>query len=303
MVWAGLMPNRNLKGGALAFIVVVGILVVIVIAGISIFASSHRAFSTQPPAGQPVNTTVSQPAAAALPVGSRVSTMKLSQIVQNGIDAQRQLNVSYSGSMGVSGLQSLYGLSIRVPINATLMKYNNSTRIDLLASIPYTGNLSADIISINSTLTYACARSQVLPSASGSSSSPGNFTCVTTNTSILSSLSGIGALTELVGNLTTPSNSVVLSVAGNRSYDGLGCIYLSGTGNQTISNTLIAARSTVDYTIGTCLSGATLIPLNLTAQMVATNSSNSTQSTSISVIINEIHEGKPVTYNSVTALP
>ena len=289
------MPGQfrgSVAVAAIAFIVILAIAA----AALFLFILPHA--PAQPQSTAPQNLTISRNVSMELPNGSSVGTQRVLSLVSNALASSNALGVSYNGSATVSGFGVPFGVS--VPIRMEFLKYLNSSRLDFSANFSL-GSVGAEVIRENGTASYTCTEATGVLSGLGSSS---NYSCTRGNASITSSISNSSTLSGVVGGSAIAGNAITLTVAGPRSYNGLGCLLVEGSGRTAINQSAVfPGRTNMSYTVSSCLSGSRYIPLNISSTIIATNATSGKQSAKIVLVMYETSIGSNVTQAEVTALP
>ncbi len=216
---------------------------------------------------------------------------KLSQIMGKQISEESQLNVSYSGNVifNASGSGSLLdNLEATIPFRLSFEKNGNNTRSYLYAAgVPLLGNITSYSIHLVNGTDFSCG--SFLTSLLGKSSAAANITC------LKSSKSTVGNLTSGINSTAGGifSNSTMLTVMGQREYNGNGCVMVGMHGSTSQNGTI------TKYNITMCISSQYYVPLNITGYL--NEKQNQTVSFSFSMSATSI--GAPVTVQGIAALP
>jgi len=290
-----------MKGiGLIAIIVIIAFL--LVAAGAAIYILNPLIFQGQGTTAPNIgNTSAPTQFVVQYPKGSTSNTSQITETIAEQLNASNVISISYSGYSMVSGISLLGGLSVTVPVNATFQRYYNSSRVDMVARTPI-GDMNFDQIAINQSTSYTCTRG-IAAFNIGNISFNTTYTCTKGNSSILSILSSPQALTSYINDLALPTNTTLQS-SGERTYDGLQCVFFSGGGYSQTNRTLkyIGTIIGINYTLSTCISGVSGLPLNISSTILAYTSGSSKPIEAVTGI-REISLGSNVTEAEVTSLP
>jgi len=226
---------------------------------------------------KPAGSTASNPVIALLSTNKPVSLYAMAKAIMSTLNNTKQINVSYTGSIQLAMKESLTGnLTETMPINAAYEKYGNISRESAsISGVPLLGNVSIVEIT-NKSVHYSCIDMSVLNMLTRNSSS--GFKCEK-NASVQSST---GVLNLSVSNFTNELNMTVKGVK-ELSYNNEPCYLMQGSGRASMpqkalqSNSVLTSVSLLDnftYNITSCISMQYGIPLNLTATIVAGNSTS-----------------------------
>ncbi len=201
-----------------------------------------------------------------------------------------QFNISYSGMANIRVKGGELGdLQFQIPLRINYEKYGNNSRFYINATgIPLIGNISAYYIGLANGTSYSCSALGGQFFSNMSSNASGRITCQASHSigsnqypSLLQSVQGQQGVRGTV------------KVIRSAVYNGQECLLTSIHGNGSIAN------STASYNITTCLSGQYYVPLNLTATASTANQSGY----AVSLSLDELSIGIPVTQSEVTSLP
>jgi len=251
---------------------------------------------------KPAGSTASNPVIALLSTNKPVSLYAVANAIMSTLNNTKQINVSYTGSIQLAMKESLTGnLTETMPISAAYEKYGNILRESAsISSVPILGNVNFVEIS-NKSVHYSCIDMSVLNMLTGNSSS--GFKCEK-NTSAQSST---GILNSSVSSFTNELNMTVKGVK-ELSYNNEQCYLMQGSGRASMSEnalqsssllTSISSPANFTYNITSCISMQYGIPLNLTATIIA---GNSTSPTKVVVVLKAIGINTNVNAN-IASLP
>jgi len=233
---------------------------------------------------KPAGSTASNPVIALLSTNKPISLHALANAVMSTINNTKQINVSYIGSVQLAMKELMMrsptamlidNLTKTMPMNAVYEKDGNISRESVsISGVPILGNVSIVEIA-NKSVHYSCIDMSALNMLTGNSSS--GFKC---NASAQSST---GVLNSSVSSFINELNMTVKGVK-ELSYNNEQCYLMQGSGRasmpqnalQSISVlTTITPPANFTYNITSCISMQYGIPLNLTATIIAVNSTSS----------------------------
>lgn len=267
--------NKSLLFGAVVLIIIIAIVAAFFTLGSGLGNQNKLANELASPSNQ-------TPAAIAI-------------IVAKGVGSANQLNVSYSGEAVVSTKGSeLGGLSLQIPFKFSYQKYGSNSRFYINASgIPILGNITETAVSLSNGTEYSCSGAgSVLSSLFGGSSSGAESAQGTHCERYTGQMSS--SIDSYTNSLSELNNNTKVKVVGTEQYNGQSCslVLMNGSLHQN--------GESVNYNASMCISDNYYVPLNFTA--FASSSSNSS-SFSVTVKINEVYIGQPVTLAGISALP
>jgi len=226
---------------------------------------------------KPAGSTASNPVIALLSTNKPISLHALANAIISTINNTKQINVSYIGSVQLAMKEPLIGnLTETMPMNAVYEKDGNISRESAsISGVPILGNVSIVEIA-NKSVHYSCIDMPALNMLTGNSSS--GFKCEKN----ASAQSSTGALNSSVSSFTNELNMTVKGVK-ELSYNNEQCYLMQSSGRASMPQnalqsssmlTSIASPANFTYNITSCISMQYGIPLNLTATIIAGNSTS-----------------------------
>ncbi|MGC8652083.1 MAG: hypothetical protein ACP5UH_02425 [Candidatus Micrarchaeia archaeon] len=235
-----------------------------------------------------------------------VSAFAVANAMSGLMNASQKLNVSYTGSVGISTRSALLGnFSESMPLSMSYQKYYNISRVTVsLSGVPVLGNISVVEI-LNKTVRYTCTKMPALGILSNSSST--GFQCEKNASS-----SSPSAINLSVSNLTALSDKLNITVVGVKelSYNKQQCYLMEGHGKVNIPQSISSSASPIaltpvsgsaafTYNITSCVSLQYGLPLNFSLEMAG---GNTTSPVKVSLAFNEVSIGTN-TNAQISALP
>ncbi|MCL4365026.1 MAG: hypothetical protein M1569_01780 [Candidatus Marsarchaeota archaeon] len=214
------------------------------------------------------------------------------------------LNVTYAGHALISlkGAGALGNVQFTIPFVVSYQKLGNNSRMYFNASgIPILGNMTGTEISLANGTSYSCT--SISSFEIGAPSNTAGVRCILRSKTLTGSqspaLQSSVNLTQLGSTVralnTQQPNSTSVVIAGQRQYNGQGCVFVLMNGRINQSN------MTGDFSANMCLSNLYYIPLNLTISANVTT--GTTIGYDIAASLNETSIGTPTTLASISSLP
>ena len=220
---------------------------------------------------------------------SKNSAVPITTYIATSLNGSQQFNVSYSGSLIVSGqlLGSAGASTLNIPLTLSYSKFGQNSRVNLmLIGIPLLGTINQTIFLLGKS-SYSCTASAL---SFGSSKSSGttctNITAASQQSSIISALKA--GFANVTVNITSQSSA---------SYNGNSCRLAVGKFSIPSQSGSSAAAN---GNFSACFSEQYAVPLNITLNAAGTTSG---QNSSISMSLHEVSIGEPVSSAYVSTLP
>ncbi len=238
-------------------------------------------------------------------------------IIARGVNSTQELNVTYAGVATMAVGSGLGNVRFTMPLAVKYQKYQKDSRVSLdVSDVPLLSNFSLVYIRLANSTSYMCATSpKEIPM--GENNTIGlhatlSFTCQKEAAS--SSNAPLNA--SQLSTLAALMNGVPVRVRSAVSHSGQSCVpvSLNGTinpqslskesnslGSIPLASSLLSQNATYNYTISMCLSEQYYLPLNVTAQL--NMSSSSQQGMSMLLSLNATSVSGSANDNAVTSLP